>query len=177
MQILTITARLLWCVATATAYKLTTLPLTVAGFFVVPFVIWRAEWHTSPLTGERIFGVPSGPLFLWSNAQDGLDPPWAVESIYKGWPTFWRRYSWAAWRNSIRNLPFVPWLSWLHLPKGELRVTEWTWRGARFRIRARGWMTEFEYFTAKRFGDFGPRLDQPDAWGAVSWAFRIAGRL
>lgn len=175
MQILTVIMRLLWCVASATAYKLATLPLTVAGFFVVPFVIWRSRWHTSPLTGEQIFGVPSGPLFLWSNAQDGLDPPWAVNTIYKGWPTFWRRYSWAAWRNSIRNLPFL--LPALHKPPAKpLRYWATEVRGWAVELWWRGWMTELRYSKGKRFGDVGVRLDHADRFGLCTWAFRLFGK-
>lgn len=158
----------------ATLYWLCTIPLALAGFVLVPFVIWTSKWHTSPLTGERIFGVPSGPLFLWSNAQDGLDPPWAVQSIYKGWPTFWRRYSWAAWRNKVRNLSFVPWLAFLHRPKGEIHTRVFRKGKWLVKVEWRGWMTEISYYRGQRFGKFGPRLEQP--FGHVSWAMRPWGK-
>lgn len=170
------TIRAIWALLTGLAYLLATIPLTVAGFVLVPFAIWFGVERPSRITGRPIFTAPDW-LGIYGNEQDGFDPAWAVETIYKGWPTFWRRYSWAAWRNAIRNLCFVDSLAFLHRPKGELVTRERKMGAVTFRIRYRGWMTELEYFTATRFGDFGPRLDHPDAWAGCDWAFRPFGRL
>jgi hypothetical protein len=172
MQIL----RAIWAVAAATLYKLAFAPLAVAGLFIVPLVIWRSRWHTSPLTGEQILSVPSGPLFLWANAQDGIDPPWYREHR-KNWPRWWRLYEWTAIRNKCRNLPFLKGMGWLHRPPGPVVVREFDAFGVRFRCRQSGWMAELEYFYGKRFGDFGVRLDHADKFGLCSWAFRPFGRL
>jgi hypothetical protein len=195
MQILTIAGRLLWCVASATAYQIATNPfvlavgMAIAGFWPVAAVLLlaytagcigavvTARDHASPLTGELIRSPPKGALFwLFGDDQLGLFVPWHRAKYPKAMQWI-APFVWTFWRNKVRNLPFVPALKWLHQPKGELRVIEWAWGKVKFRIRTRGWMTEFEYFTASRFGDIGPRLDQPGGWGAVSWAFRIAGRL
>ena len=168
--------RALWAILTTTVYWVAMIPLYLAGFVLVPFAIWFGVSRASRITGQRIFTAPDW-LAVFGNEQDGFDPEWAIQTIYKGWPTFWRRYSWAAWRNKVRNLSFVPWLAFLHRAKGELVTREFKRGPLLFRIRTRGWMTELEYFTATRFGDIGPRLDQPDAWGGISWAYRPWGKL
>lgn len=176
MQTLHNILRAAWAIASATAYKLAFAPLAVAGFVLVPVAILFGVTRPSRLTGKTIFTAPDW-LAWFGNEQDGYDPEWAVTTIYKGWPTFWRRYAWAAWRNKIRNVPFVPSLAWLHKPKGQL-----VWREARiFGVLVivvwRGWMTELRCSKGRWFLDIGPRLDQPKEWGAVSWAFRPFGRL
>lgn len=153
----------------ASLYKVAMGGLALAGLFMVPFAIWFGVTRPSRLTGKTIFTAPDW-LEIFGNEQEGYDSPFAL-SLYKGWPTFWRRYAWAAWRNKIRNIPFVPALGWLHTPKGPLGTTEYH---LVFRIRKRGWMTEFEYVGPERFGDFGPRLNQP--FKQVSWAWRPWGR-
>lgn len=177
MQTLHNILRAAWAIASATAYKLAFAPLAVAGLFVVPLVIWRSRWHTSPLTGEQILSVPSGPLFLWANAQDGIDPPWYREHR-KNWPRWWRLYEWTAIRNKCRNLPFLKGLAWLHRKDPDRFVVFDVWRiaGIRIELHWQGWMTELKASKGKWFLDIGPRLDQPTEWGAVSWAFRLIGR-
>ncbi len=167
-------ARILWALLSATLYWLATIPLALLGFVVVPFAIWFGVSRPSNLTGKLIVTAPNW-LALWGNEQDGFDPEWAVATIYKGWPTFWRRYSWAAWRNKVRNLSFVPWLDFLHVPRGELHERQFALGRFTVRVRWRRWMTELEYIRGNRFGKFGPRLEQP--FNRVSWAMRPWGRL
>jgi len=122
-----------------------------------------------------IFTAPAW-LFIFGNEQEGQDPLWYFAK-HPTWPRWLRAFVFCAWRNKLRNLPFVSWLAWLHRPAGRLEVRARTIAGVTFRIRWRGWMTELEWFTADYFGDVGPRLDQPDQWGGVSWAFRPWGRV
>jgi len=171
-----VSARIAWCILAAFLYKLATAPLKISGFLLVPVAIWFGR-NQPDITGTRtIFSAPRW-LFIYGNSQDGYDPPWAIETLYAGWPTFWRRYSWAAWRNAIRNLPFVPALAFLHKPKGELQWKQARIGGVLVTLLWRGWLTELKWSKGNRFGDFGPRLDQPESWGAVSWAFRPFGRV
>jgi hypothetical protein len=190
-----IALRLVLCLLAAIAYKIATSPFVLAALLLL-FDGWRlsvallvaytigcigavvtAERHISPLTGLGIRSPPRGtPFWLFGNDQDGLWVYWYM-ARYPAWLQWFSPFMWTWWRNKLRNLPFVPWLAWLHRPRGELRTQEWRIGSVLFRLRTRGWMAELEYFTATRFGDFGPRLDQPDSWGAVSWAFRPWGRL
>lgn len=185
--------RALWSVVTATLYQLATNPylqallLAVSGYWRVAvwlLAVWLAlhalavalaGWRESRIGTGRIFTCPDW-LFLLGNEQDGYLPAWYVERR-KGWPQWLVAFEWAAWRNKLRNLPFVESLAWLHRPAGALVVREKRIGAVTLRVRWRGWMTEVEHFTARRFGDFGPRLDQPDQWGGVSWAFRPWGKL
>ena len=170
----TLAMRAALTIAFATLYWLATIPLALLGFALVPFAIWFGVTRPSQLTGKPIFTAPDW-LALWGNEQDGFDPPWAVASIYKGWPTFWRRYSWAAWRNKVRNLCFVDALSFLHT-HGTVSIREVEFGGVLVRVRwSSWWMNELEYVAGKRFGKFGPRLEQP--FNRVSWAMRPWGRL
>lgn len=160
----------------AAAYKLAFAPVAVLGAVLVPVAILFGVTRTSRLTGRTIFTAPDW-LSVYGNEQDGYDPEWAVNTIYKGWPTFLRRYSWAAWRNKVRNLPFVPSLAWLHVPPTEdIKVTSWTKGRLSVEIHESGWMVELKASYKDRFLDIGPRLDQPREWGAVSWAFRPFGK-
>lgn len=164
-------------VVLALLYWLATIPLAMLGFVVVPFAIWFGVTRPSRLTGRPIFTAPDW-LAIWGNEQDGFDPEWAVATIYKGWPTFWRRYSWAAWRNKVRNLSFVPWLGFLHRRANASEVHEREILAGRWRITVRWqswWMNELQYIRGYRFGKFGPRLEQQ--FGMVSWACRPWGRL
>ncbi len=168
-------ARAVAAVVSALVYWLATIPLALLGFVVVPFAIWFGVTRPSQLAGKPIFTAP-GFLSLWGNEQDGFDPQWAVDTIYKGWPTFWRRYSWAAWRNKVRNLCFVDGLAFLHRRSAFVSVHEFTIGKLRVRVRWQcWWMNELEYIWGERFGKFGPRLEQP--FGRVSWALRPWGRL
>jgi hypothetical protein len=84
-----------------------------------------------------------------------------------------------SWRNKLRNLPFVKALAWLHRPNPRKPVMfdSWLLAGWKVELWWRGWMSELKYSKGNRFGDIGPRLDQPDAWGGVSWAFRPWGKV
>lgn len=133
------------------------------------------QWRVSRLSGDLIYTAPDW-LFVLGNEQEGYDSEFA-KSLHPTWGKFARRFVWIAWRNKARNLPFVESLNWLHFPKGPTQVFEKTSKGILWRVRKRGWMIEVEYVGKKYYGDFGPRLDQPQEWGGVSWAFRPRGRL
>lgn len=131
-----------------------------------------SRWTLSPLTG---LAIRTAPRFLWvlGNDQDGYLSRWGLHPTWRWWAV---AFAECAWRNKLRNLPFVSWLRWLHVPHGTLITREVQVLGLTLRMRARGWMTELEWIAGRHFGDIGPRLDQPDAWGGVSWAFRLWGR-
>ena len=175
----------------ALAYQVATNPFVIAGLMVLAghwqgaawlLTAWCAvhalavllsDWKVSPLTGQTI---RDAPRFLWlvGNDQDGYV---SRQHLHPTWPWWLVAFVECTWRNKLRNLPYWPGLGWLHRPTGDLREHNAAFAGLVFRIRTRGWMTEVEYFTRTRFGDFGPRLDQPDEWGGVSWAFRPWGKL
>lgn len=175
----------------ALAYQVATNPYVIAGLLVlaghwkpatVLLGLWClshalavafSRWAVSPLTGHTIRDAP-GWLWALGNMQDGYV---SRQYMHPKWPWWLVAFTECAWRNKLRNLPWYPGLKWLHRPSGELREHNAAFAGLVFRIRTRGWLTEVEYFSRKRFGDFGPRLDQPDEWGGVSWAFRPWGRL
>lgn len=185
--------RIVRAMLVAAAYQVATNPFVLAGVLLLAgawnwaggvlaawtalniLAVATARWSQSRIGGGRIFTCPDW-LFILGNEQEGYLPPWYVERR-RNWPWWLVAFEWVWWRNKARNLPFVSWLKWLHVPKGELITTSRKLFGADIRIRKRGWMVEVEYFTATRFGDFGPRLDHPDEWGGVSWAFRPWGKL
>jgi hypothetical protein len=173
MQTIRYISRAAWAVVAATLYKLAFAPVAIAGFVLVPLAIWFGVTRPSRLTGRLIFTAPDW-LSLYGNEQDGYDPEWAVTTIYKGWPTFWRRYAWAAWRNKVRNLPFVPSLAWLHEPPTRATFDVRNVLGVRVEIWRAGWMCELKASRSGWFLDVGPRLDQ--GFEQVSWAFRLIGR-
>ena len=151
---------------------------------IVILVVWAVlnavavlfgKWRVSRLTGDLIYTAPDW-LFVLGNEQEGYDSEFA-KSLHPTWPKFARRFVWAAWRNKARNLPFLNGLQRWHFPKGPLEVIEKRAGGVLYRVRKSGQMIEVEYIGTKYFGDFGPRLDQPEEWGNVSWAFRPRGRL
>lgn len=133
----------------------------------------------SRLPGLESATIETAPgwLFLFGDEQQGWLPDWLVAEWRKWVPRWWVAFSCCCWRNKLRNLPFLRCLKWLHKPTGTLRIKEAKLGSVTIIMRTRGWMTEIEYISAKRFGDFGPRLDQPDQWGGVSWAFRPFGRV
>ena len=184
----------LYCIPVALAYQVATNPFVLAPLLAL-FGYWEAGTvllavYLLLCTLSIIFGVhrksrfePYIPiftapdwLFLFGNEQEGQDPFW-YQMKHPKWPKWLRAFVFCAWRNKLRNLPFVSCLSWLHKPVGELRVYHAAFLGSVFTIRVRGWMVEMEEVRVKYFADIGPRLDQPDHWGGVSWAFRPAGRL
>lgn len=116
--------------------------------------------------------------FMFGDEQQGWLPQWLIDKWPAWVPHWWIAFSCAAWRNVWRNLSFVRALRWLHKPPAKpIDVYEWHSNGVLWKMRTRGWMTEVEYFGKSYFGDFGPRLDQPDAWGTITWAFRPRGKL
>lgn len=187
-------AKALYCIPVAAAYQVATNPFVLAPLLAL-FGYWEAgAWllvaYLLLCAASIVFGVhrksrfePFIPiftapdwLFVFGNEQEGQDPFW-YQMKHPKWPKWMRAFVFCAWRNKLRNLPFVTWLSWLHKPTGEMRVYHAAFLGSVFTIRIRGWMVELEEVRGKYFADIGPRLDQPDHWGGVSWAFRPAGRL
>lgn len=146
----------------------------LGGWFAVhvPAVAF-SRWTVSPLTGARI---RTAPRWLWAlgNDQDGY---LARQYLHPTWPWWLVAFTECTWRNKLRNLPWYPGLQWLHRPAGRLEQRVARVGDILLSVRWRGWMTELEYFGPRRFGDFGPRLDMPDPWGGVTWAFRPWGRL
>jgi hypothetical protein len=190
-----IVLRLIWCLLTATVYQVATNPyvlavlLTLAGHWeagavllgtflllcavAVTLGVRRDSWLVS---GEVIFTAPTW-LFVFGDEQQGWLPQFLVDKWPRWAPHWLIAFCCCAWRNKLRNLPFVHGLRWLHRPSGQLHQSNVAIGGVVLRVRCRRWMTELEYFRGNRFGDIGPRLDQPDSWGAVSWAFRPWGRI
>lgn len=155
------------------AWPLAAFWLLLAWFAAhVPAVAF-SRWTASPLTGMPI---RTAPRLLWilGNDQDGY---LLRAYLHPTWPWWLIAFVECTWRNKLRNLPYWPGLGWLHRPKGTLEQRAWRIGHVLIGVRWRGWMTEIEYFGRERFGDFGPRLDQPAAWGGVTWAFRPWGRL
>ena len=137
--------------------------------------VLTAKQTVSPLTGKPI-RTPTGMFWFFGNAQDGLWVDWHIAGYHKGLKWL-APFMWTWWRNKWRNLPLISSLKWLHFSAAPLQVKEHVVKSVLIRFRTQGWMAELEYVTARRFGKFGPRLEQPDEWGAVSWAFRPFGRL
>lgn len=129
----------------------------------------------SPLTGSAIRTPPRESIFyLFGNDQDGLWVSW-YEEKYPKWMRWICPFMWTWWRNKMRNLPFL--FPRLHsAPDAPITVSRWMRGNWSFELWRCGWMLEFKYTRGNRYGDFGPRLDQPKEWGVVSWAFRPLGR-
>lgn len=190
-----IAARLALAVLLAIGYQIALNPL-IQGLLWVVFGHWQTgiaevvTWFTlclvAVLTGVRrtsqFPGLESVPIFtarkflyLLGDEEQGWTPTFLVDQWPRWVPVWFVAWSCCAWRNKLRNIAFWSALSWLHKPHGELHTYERTYGKLFFRLRTRGWMQEAEYGYGKRFGDFGPRLDFPDQWGGVTWAFRPFG--
>lgn len=182
MRAITIALRWVWCILCAVAYQILTLPLDIMGFVLVPFAILFGVRRPSRITGREIFTAPAW-LGVWGNEQDGFDPEWAVNSIYKGWPVFWRRYSWAAWRNKSSNKRFY-FTSWLHQPPDSDRIG--FIEGDNWWLCWQGWAHNWQWFRKSSWTEIGWRYDPKDAdftdptdwrqWGC-GVAFRPWGKL
>lgn len=147
-----------------------------AGWFVLCAVaVSCGVMRLSPMTLEEVFTAPLWLRWLGDDEQGWL-PSFLVAKWPRWVPHWFIAWSCCAWRNKLRNIAFWPPLAWLHKPKGELREHVWLRGKLGLRMRTRGWMTEIEYWYGTRFGDFGPRLDFPDQWGGVTWAFRPWGK-
>jgi hypothetical protein len=160
----------------------------VAAFWLV--AAWLLLCAVAVATGvrrkSRLAGLEEVDIFtahrylgLLGDEQQGWTPQFLVDKWPKWAPLWLVAFSCCAWRNKLRNLPFLPSLQWLHRPDPDaLPIFDlWTIGGVRFELHWRGWLTELRASKGKWFLDIGPRLDQPDAWGGVSWAFRPFGRL
>jgi hypothetical protein len=108
--------RFIWAFFTFAVYQVLMIPLNLLGFIVVPFAIWFGRVQPS-VFGTPIFSAPRA-LWLWGNQQEGYDSDFA-KALYPGWSTFWRRYSWAAWRNKTNNVRFV---KFFHPPPDPKRI-------------------------------------------------------
>lgn len=191
--------RLPLCIASATVYAVITnayalaVLLALSGHWrlgVAVVLLWLALCLLAVATGvhrkSRLAGLEEVDIFtahhrlsLLGDEQQGWSPQWLVDRWPRWAPVWLVAFSCCAWRNRLRNLPFVPWLAWLHKPDPDaLPIFDvWTIRGVRFELHWRGWLTELKASKGRWFLDIGPRLDQPDAWGGVSWAYRLWGRL
>jgi hypothetical protein len=117
--------RFAWAILTWTVYQVVTLPLDIAGLFLVPIAIWRGQTITSPVTGKQIFTAPTW-MWLYGNDQEGYDAP-LTYTLHPYLPDFLRRYCWAALRNRVNNLRFI---KCIHPPPNPLRikfVRGWNW--------------------------------------------------
>lgn len=189
--------RWLWCMVCAAAYQAATNPFVTVTVLAI-FGQWRIGaayvslylllcaiavalrvTRPSRLPGLGVVVTAPDWLFVFGDEQQGWLPQWLIDKWPKWAPKWLIALSCCAWRNKLRNIAFTPWLAWLHRPKGVLRERRRVVGSFVLILRTRGWLTEFEYVwtDGRRFGDFGPRLDQPDEWGGVSWAFRPFGRL
>lgn len=83
----------------------------------------------SPIT-QKVIGVWPKLFWLWSNDEDGVDPP--------GYGTRWKMFVWTALRNSVNNLRFVPGVSHAGRP---LFYRTWTMHGKDFYVKV-GWMSD-----------------------------------
>lgn len=183
MFYLTIASRWLWCASTATLYQALTTPLDLLGVITVPLAIRFGVHRRSRIYPTKtIFTAPSW-LHWWGNEQEGYDPPWAVQSIYKGWPTFWRRYSWAAWRNKSSNKRFTL-TTWLHQPPDPARIRFIPF-GPGSWLCWQGWRTNWQWARRTSWTELGWRYSPSDVHGlpASDWrrfgcgvAFRPYGR-
>lgn len=134
------------------------------------------EWRKSRTHPDQdIFTTPR--WWNWvGDDQQGMLPEFLVAQWPSWVPRAYIAWSCIFWRNKLRNRTNWGLFKWLHVPRGQLQTFTSMAGSVHLTLRTRGWMTESEYWKAPRFGDFGPRLDWPDAWGGVTWAFRPYGR-
>lgn len=152
-----------WATVSALAWWVVTLPLDIIGAVVVPFAIWFGHEQDDITGTKKIFSAPKC-LWLWGNQQEGYDPPWAMETLYKGWGTFRRRYSWAAWRNRTSNLRF---LGFLKVDPTKVKVTK---QGNHTIWQYKGWVL-WEWLRKKRYSKLGLRMTQD--WTAKGTNFAV----
>jgi hypothetical protein len=114
-------------------------------------------------TANRMFRLLGDEQQGWLFPPDSKLPRWLLPYVCCGW------------RNKLRNIAFWRPLAWLHRPKGEMHGEQFWIGRVLFSVRWRGWLTELQcdYAPKRWFADIGPRLDQPDAWGGVTWAWRV----
>lgn len=97
---------LAWAVPTWIVYQLINVPLMLLGLLIVPVAIAFLRERVSPITGKPIVDAPAW-LWPWGNSEDGYDPLWYWIARPR-WSRFRRMYTWAAIRNSVNNLRWVP---------------------------------------------------------------------
>jgi hypothetical protein len=78
----------------------------VGAVAAVPLAIALRRPMRSPVNGNPIVNAPRW-LWIWGNDEDGLDPIWYAV-IHPTWGAWRRMYTWAAIRNSVNNLRFLP---------------------------------------------------------------------
>lgn len=157
-------------VASTIVYWATTLPLDIIGAAVaVPLAILFGKEQPDITGTKTIYSAPKW-LWLWGNQQDGYDPEWAVQTIYKGWSKFRRRYSWAAWRNRTSNLRFLG----LFKPTKPIQEI----RGKTWHVQWSGWLTEWfwDHPSKSKFTKFGARLGPEWTKEGTNFAFRLYAR-
>jgi hypothetical protein len=188
-----IVLRAAWALISATVYKLATNAYLQALLLALHdwrlSLYWLAGWLllcavatvTSRTRKSTLPGLESldifttrAPLMLLGNEQEGNAPQWYRDRHPK-WPRWLCAFVFMAWRNKLRNLAFWRPLAWMHRPSGEQASAEATVGPVTVGVRWRGALTELiaDWPEKQWFVDIGPRLDQPDQWGGVSWAFRL----
>lgn len=186
MNRLTVAGAWLWCVVSALVYYIVLLPLTLAGFFLVPIAFIFAEWRESRIyPGRHILAAPDW-LFIYGNEQDGFIPePSHIPAYYAEWRfrfarwlpdgvrTFILAYLWAAWRNKVSNIRF---LGWPKIRSGdELEVVA---GGSNWYIIRSGWLMLWLWARpeSRTFTQAGARIDKAWSKFGVNFTIRLNGR-
>lgn len=85
--------------------------LMVLGLVLVPVgILLATDGKGRYPSATGYIRKPPSWLWLWGNDQEGYRPPW-YRDLTPGWGEFRRQYVWAAWRNPVNNLRFVPWIN------------------------------------------------------------------
>lgn len=121
-----IALRVIWLLIVGTLYNLVLwLPLFLLGLVLMPVACLCGHNMVSPITKKEIFNAPWW-LWIWGNDEDGILPryyhPFTVEKDKLGWSSFRITYVWAALRNSVDNLKYVPWINPPVLPVYIIKV-------------------------------------------------------
>jgi hypothetical protein len=87
------------------AYVLVAIPLLVVGIPIC-YVLARLNYTVTRKSRyyDRIITTWPDLFWLWGNEEDGIFPDWYEPAL----PRWKRAWYWTAFRNSTRNLPFVP---------------------------------------------------------------------
>lgn len=112
--------RLCYAIPTWILYILIWIPLVLLGHLIIPVLLVIGEYKRkdsnhwpwldwSNRYNQAYQGFPA-LFWLWANEGDGLYPPEYAKK-YPDWSFFRLAWTWAAVRNPVNNLRFVPLLS------------------------------------------------------------------